>query len=50
MKSLHPESGSVMPPNLLAGKFVHFSADNIDILDEIMDDKNTFHATQRSKK
>ena len=50
LKSLDPETGSVMPPNLFPGKFVHFSADNIDILDEIMDDKNTFHATQRSKK
>ena len=46
LKSLDPETGSVMPPNLLPGKFVHFSADNIDILDEMMDSKNTFHATQ----
>jgi len=46
LKSLDPETGSVMPPNLLPGKFVHFSADNINILDETMDDKNTFHATQ----
>jgi len=46
LKSLDPETGSVMPPNLLPGKFVHFSADNIDILDETMDGKNTFHATQ----
>jgi hypothetical protein len=28
------------------GDFVHFSADNIDILDETLDGKNTFHATQ----
>ena len=46
LKSLDPETGSVMPPNLLPGKFVHFSADNIDIVDETMDGKNTFHATQ----
>ena len=32
--------------NLLTGKFVPFSADNIDILDEMMDGKNTVHATQ----
>ena len=30
----------------MQGRFVHFSADNIDILDETMDGKNTFHATQ----
>ena len=35
-----------MPPNLLPGRFVHFSADNTDILDETIDGKNTFHATQ----
>ena len=46
LKSLHQETGSVMPPNLLPGRFVHFSADNIDILDEMMDGKNTVHATQ----
>lgn len=46
LKSLDPETGSVMPPNLLHGKFVHFSADNIDILDKTMDGKNTFHSTQ----
>jgi hypothetical protein len=46
LDSLDPNSGSVIPPNLVEGKFVHFSADNIDILDETMDGKNTFHATQ----
>ena len=30
--SLDPHTGSVIPPNLVRGKFVHFSADNIDIL------------------
>ena len=44
--SLDPNTGSVIPPNLVQGKFVHISADNIDILDETMDGKNTFHATQ----
>lgn len=36
----------MIPPNLVQGKFVHFSADNVDILDETLDGKNTFHATQ----
>ena len=45
-KSLDPNTCSVMPPNLVREKVVHFSADNIDILDETMDGKNTFHATQ----
>ena len=46
LQSLDPETGGVMPPTLVPGKFVHFSADNIDILDETMYGKNTFHATQ----
>ena len=40
------ENGAVISPNLTPGKFVHFSADNIDINDSSMDGKNTFHATQ----
>ena len=35
-----------VPPNLVPGKFVHFAVDNIDILDESLDGKDTFHATQ----
>ena len=46
LESLDPHTGSVIQPNLVRGKFVHFSADNIDILDETLDGKNTFHATQ----
>ena len=38
--------GSVLPPNLVKDRFVHFSADNIDINDRTLDGKNTFHATQ----
>ena len=38
--------GSVLPPNLVKDRFVHFSADNIDINDRILDGENTFHATQ----
>ena len=46
LNSLDEESGTVIAPNLVQGNFVHFSADNIDILDETMDGKNTFHARQ----
>ena len=46
LTSLDPDTGTVVPPNLSPGNFIHFSADNIDILDETMDGKNTFHATQ----
>ena len=46
LECLDPHTGSVIPPNLVRGKFVHFSADNIDILDETLDGKNAFHATQ----
>ena len=38
--------GSVLPPNLVKYRFVHFSTDNIDINDRTLDGKNTFHATQ----
>ena len=46
LSSLDPDTGTVAPPNLNRGNFIHFSADNIDILDETLDGKNTFHATQ----
>ena len=40
------DTGAVVPPNLVPGRFVHFSADNIDINNPSLDGKNTFHATQ----
>ena len=46
LESLDQETGAVIPPNLVPGKFVTFSADNIDIMDESLDGKNSFHATQ----
>ena len=35
-----------VPPNLLEGKVLQFAADNIDIIEETLDGKGTFHATQ----
>ncbi|PIK40695.1 hypothetical protein BSL78_22450 [Apostichopus japonicus] len=46
LKSMDPQTGAVMPPNIMQDRFMHFTADNIDILDETLDGKNTFHATQ----
>ena len=39
-------NGAVVSRNILKGRFVHFSADNIDINEYILDGKGTFHATQ----
>jgi len=43
---MHPQTGAVIPPNLLRDRFVHFTADNIDMNDATLDGKKTFHATQ----
>ena len=42
----HEDAGAVIPKNFVPNKCIHFTADNIDILDESLDGKNTFHATQ----
>lgn len=46
LQSMDPSTGAVVPPNMVAGRFVQFSVDNIDINDGTLDGKNTFHATQ----
>ncbi|CAB4006763.1 Hypothetical predicted protein [Paramuricea clavata] len=43
---MDPTSGTVIPENFVLNTFIHFTADNIDILDESLDRKYTFHATQ----
>lgn len=35
-----------VPTNLTEGRFLQFSADNIDIIEETLDGRGTFHATQ----
>ena len=40
------EHGAVVPPNLVRGRFVHFSTDTVDINEATLDAKDTFHATQ----
>ena len=46
LKSMDQATGAIIPSNLVPNKFIHYTADNIDILDETLDGKNTFHATQ----
>ncbi|KAG1686103.1 hypothetical protein GQR58_008853 [Nymphon striatum] len=46
IKSMNPNTGAVIPPNLVPDRFLFYTADNIDIMDETLDEKNTFHATQ----
>ena len=49
LELMDPTTGAVIPENFVPNKFIHFTADNmdnIDILDESLDGKNTFHATQ----
>ena len=46
LKSIDYETGAVISTNFVENKFVHFTADNIDILDETLDRKNTFDVTQ----
>lgn len=43
-KSLDLTTGANIPPNFGVEKFIHYTYDNINILDETLDEKNTFHA------
>ena len=41
------ENGCVyIPDNIERGTFVHYSCDNIDVLESTLDGRNTFHSTQ----
>ena len=40
------ENGAVIPPSLVHGRFLYFTADNIDINDSTHGGKNTSHCTQ----
>ena len=40
------DDGSVVPKNLVKGRFVHFWTDNVNINEYTLDGKGTFHATQ----
>ena len=44
--STFQKHGVVIPKNLVPGMFLQFSSDNIDILGDTVDGRNTFHATQ----
>jgi len=45
LTTLDGETGAVIPPNMVEFHPL-YTCDNIDILDETLDGKNTFHATQ----
>ena len=49
LEAMNPETGAVIPPNFVPGRFTHFTCDNIDINDSELDGKNTFHATQMAR-
>lgn len=40
------ETGTGVSQNLIPGRFIHYSAEKIDILHETLDQKDTLHATQ----
>ena len=46
LENMNRDNGAVVPPNLIEGRFIHFTADNIDKNDSTLDGKNTFHAIQ----
>lgn len=46
LKSMNSETGAIRPPNFVSNRFVHFTCDNIDINDQSLDGKDTFHAMQ----
>ena len=46
LSTMYLSTGSVLPFNIKNETFVYYTADNIDILNETLDGKNTFHATQ----
>lgn len=46
LSSIEEKTGNFLPHNLTPKRFTHFTADNIDINDNTLDGKNTFHATQ----
>ena len=46
LQSVDHTTGAVIPRNFVPNEFIHFTADNIDIMDESLDGKSKFHATQ----
>ena len=46
LSTMNAKNGTVIPVNLAKGRFIHFTADNIDINEGTLDEQNKFHATQ----
>jgi glutamate-1-semialdehyde aminotransferase len=43
------DNGAVVSPNLVEGRFVHFSTDNVDINEATLDGKVSHHVTSSMK-
>ena len=46
LEDFHQNGNVSIPSNIQSGKFFQFVADNIDIIEDTLDGKETFHATQ----
>ena len=46
LSTVSEDNGTVIPVNLAEGRFIHFTADNIDINEGTLDGQYTFHETQ----
>ena len=45
LSTRNTRNGTVIPVNLVEGRFIHFTADNPDINEGTLDGQNAFHAT-----
>ena len=48
LSTMNTSNGTVIPVNLVEGRFIHFTADNTNINEGTLDGQNTFHATQNA--
>ena len=45
LSAMNTKNGTVIPVNLAEGRFIHFTANNIDINEGALDGQGTLHAT-----
>ena len=48
LSTMNTSNGTVIPVNLVEGRFIHFTADDTDINEGTLDGQNTFHAAQNA--
>ena len=46
LEDFHANGKISIPSNIVSGRFFQFAADNIDVIENTLDGKRTFHATQ----